>query len=197
MSSHSGATRPGQSPPEKGEDQVAANGQASEGHVQGVEGDSDAAGGAGQAHERIDLTHADLRLISAARRGAPLTPELARKLARILMASVSGRRVTVTREASAHEDRAQPPEARSALPWPRPHSPAAPQTTAAVQSIVHARDRREHKRLTTLQAAFAHRGFALDPLTPGTYLLQFRGLTGVLHDLDAAQRFLDELGRAS
>ena len=126
----------------------------------------------------IRLSVVDLALMAAARRGAPLPSELARKLVTILLAVAAGKGVTCTRE---DDESAAPP---------------APHLACAVRSLETARDSRDHKRFLTLQAQLARRGFNLDPLTPETYLLQHRGLTGVLHSLDAAQRFLDELGGA-
>lgn len=66
-----------------------------------------------------------------------------------------------------------------------------------VHSLAGERTSRNHKRLLTLQAEFARRGFALDPLTEDSVLLQRWGLSRVFHGLDAAQRFLDQLGRAA
>lgn len=56
------------------------------------------------------------------------------------------------------------------------------------------RVRRSHDRLLALQAEFARRGFALDPLTEDKLLVQRWGLYRVLDDLDQAQRYLDEIG---
>lgn len=135
----------------------------------------------------------DLVHIAAGHRGVPLPEEVARKLAMIVLAAAADMRISVVRESTAVEDAG---EAAALTPARQVAPELTPPRTATIRSIAHERASRDHKRFLTLQAQLARRGFALDPLTPETYLLQFRGLTGVLHDLDAAQRFLDELGGA-
>ena len=67
---------------------------------------------------------------------------------------------------------------------------------ATIRSLVGEKASREHKRLVNLQAEFARRGFTLDPLIETKVLVRRWGLSRVLDDLDAAERFLKLLGGA-
>ena len=56
--------------------------------------------------------------------------------------------------------------------------------------------KRGQRRLLSLQAEFARRGFALDPLSGSGLIVRRWGLHRVLDSLDEAQRYLDQIGGA-
>ena len=63
-----------------------------------------------------------------------------------------------------------------------------------VHSMVNERVRRARGRLLALQAEFAVRGFALEPLTGDKLIVQRWGLYRVLDGVEEAQRYLDQVG---
>ncbi len=60
-------------------------------------------------------------------------------------------------------------------------------------SFAGARARRDNGRLQALQAEFARLGFALDPLTQDTLILQRWGMRRVLRSLDETERLLEQI----
>ncbi len=66
-----------------------------------------------------------------------------------------------------------------------------------MRAIADQRSARNHRRLLDLQAKFARHGFALDELTGAKLLVQRWSLYRVLDDLNAAERFLEDLGYAA